>query len=213
MNTYPSPGMRAFWRANIDDRPAAFAAMRREDPVAFQEEGNAGRGFWSVTSHADVMSVSRDTATYSSTGGFSLEDAPPSVTRLVGSMLAMDDPEHARLRRLVQAAFTLRAIRGLQDRLQQETDALVSALPEGAEFVFVERVAAPYPLQVICDLLAVPEGDRDLVRKLVDEVVGASDPDFQSEGGAAAGLRQLYDYAIALGRERKAHRVTTSRRG
>lgn len=199
----PSPGTRAFWQQEPRERRAAFAAMRANTPVIYSEEGRGGRGFWSVTRYADVRAVSRDTATFSSAQGFSLEDMKEEQARFVGSMIAMDDPGHARLRRLVQGGFTLRAIRDLEPALRELANSLLDNVAGSGEFDFASTIAAEYPMQVICELLGVPHADRPAVRDLVDEVIGASDPEFHGSRGPVASLKELYDYAQNLGAERK----------
>lgn len=198
-----SPGiLRPFWNTTIDERLTEFAAIR-ERPMEFHVEGHGGRGFWSATSYSDVAEISRQPEVFSSAQGFSLDDMPREVLEFMGSMIAMDDPRHRRMRRLVQNAFTPRAIRGLSDTVERIADDIVVDLRDKTDFDWVPDVATRLPLEVICDLLAIPVGDRDMLRGLVDKVVGAQDPDF---GGGEAGVEavlSLAGYASDLSEERR----------
>lgn len=201
----PSPGLlRPFWEVGVSDRLTAFAEIRTDSPQ-FHREGRGGPGFWSISSYDDVATVSRHPEIFSSAQGFSLDDMPPEALEFVGSMIAMDDPRHKRLRRLVQNAFTPKAIRGLTGNIERISDAVVADIGAKVDFDWVPDVAMRLPLDVICDLLAIPEGDRKLLLRLVDDVVGSADPEFNGKKGGMDGLMGLYQYALDLGNKRKAN--------
>ncbi len=87
-----------------------FALLRREAPVHWYD-WKGGRGFWCITKHEDVVAVSRDTKTFSSeVGGANLEDLDEDARLVRQSMLETDPPRHTRLRGLVGAPFTPRAV-------------------------------------------------------------------------------------------------------
>ena len=97
----------AFWELSAEERDARLAVLRAKRPVSWQRpaEGMAtlpGRedpGYWAVTRHAEVMTVSRDPETYSSSKGFQIEDVPEEILESAGSFLGMDHPRHTKLRR------------------------------------------------------------------------------------------------------------------
>ena len=99
----------AFWRR--DDRDQVFARFRREAPVWWHPETANVHGFWSVTRYSEVESISRDWKTFCSGLGASIADESVELTRLLGGMLNMDAPEHVRLRRIVNRAFSPKAMR------------------------------------------------------------------------------------------------------
>ncbi|GAA1480753.1 cytochrome P450 [Gordonia sinesedis] len=202
--TVASPGrLRPFWEADATGRIAAFADIRSR-PIQFHAEGRGGPGFWSITSHEDVSAVSRHPEIFSSAQGFSLDDMPVEALELVGSIIAMDDPRHKRLRRLVNGAFTPRAIRELVAGISRTADHIIDDITTKGEFDWVPDVAMRLPLEVICDLLAVPQADRPMVLRLVDDIVGSSDPEFSGAQGGIDALMALYQYALDLGNARKA---------
>ena len=102
---------------------------------------------------------------------------------MAGSVLTMmDDPRHARLRRLVSTGLTPRRVAVMEDDLRRRARALVDDIEPGRPIDFVERIAAELPMQVICTLLGVPEEDRH-------QLIEAVDPAFDvPEGDSGARL-------------------------
>ena len=143
-----------------------FAIHRREAPVFWHEPTENtpdGEGFWSVATHAETLAVLRDPVTYSSVtggerpfGGTLLQDL--SVAGQVLNM--MDDPRHARIRRLVSSGLTPRMIRRVEDDLRVRARALLDGIEPGRAFDFLVDVAAELPMQMICILLGVPDAER-----------------------------------------------------
>ena len=199
-----------FWAASGAHRHGVFEALRRGDPVRWFEPRRSGferpcSGFWALTRHGDVWAASRRPDLFCSGLGIDIEESPAQLAPFVRTMITMDDPEHARLRRLVSSAFTPKTIAALDDQLRLEAgriiDEVLERFGDGAEFDFVEHVAARLPLAAICDLVGVPEADRAMVYDATNRAVSVDDP---SSGVAAAveGMEQLSDYALALGRDR-----------
>lgn len=152
----------------------AFVLHRREAPVFWHEPTEHtpdGEGFWSVATHAEVLEVLRDPLTYSSEtggdrpyGGTLLQDLP--TAGVVLNM--MDDPRHARIRRLVSSGLTPRMIRRVEDELRRRSGVLLDSVAHGAELDFVVDVAAELPMQMICLLLGVPESERHWLWEAVE---------------------------------------------
>ena len=95
-----------------------FALLRREAPVWWYDWPH-GRGFWCVTKHADVVSISRDTKTFTSEQGANLEDLDEEQRVARQSMLETDPPRHTRLRGLVGPPFTPRAVKAYELALRE----------------------------------------------------------------------------------------------
>jgi cytochrome P450 len=91
----------------------------------------------------------------------------PSPSALTGSgspisFILMDDPEHARLRRMVTAPFSVRRVRAMRPAVQKLVDDLLDEMLAGPKPVdLVEAFALPVPSLVICELLGVPYADHD----------------------------------------------------
>lgn len=184
-----------------------FDLLRREAPVHWHEHPQF-RGFWAVTRHADVRSVSRDDVTYSTeVGSAFIQDHTEEALEMVRmTLLNMDPPKHSRYRRLVSAGFTPRMVGRIVDNIEERAVAIVDAIKGRDEIDFVEEVAAELPLQVICEMIGVPEEDRHLIFDWSNQLVGGQDPDFQTSeelGHLAAG--GIYAYCDAIADDRRAH--------
>jgi cytochrome P450 len=143
-----------------------FTELRRIGPVLWHaptEHTPDGDGFWSVHSHAACMTVVHDPAAYSSEtggtrpyGGTTLNDLP-----IAGQMLnMMDDPRHQRVRLLVSKGLTPRMINRLEDELRRRARGLVADAIDRGACDFVSAIAGELPMQAICILMGIPEGDR-----------------------------------------------------
>jgi cytochrome P450 len=138
-----------------------FARMRAEAPVRWNEMAD-GDGFWSVTKAADIARISKDPATFSSErrGVFVNENQPMPVDVINQVILGMDPPRHVKYRGIVQKAFTPRII-ALQERQVRERVArLLDNVCERGECDLVKEISIELPLQVIAEMLGVPQDDR-----------------------------------------------------
>ncbi len=154
-----------------------FDLLRREDPVHWQPEGG-GRGFWAVTSHADVVAVSRDWETFSSeVGASALEDLEPDALAARRSMIDTDPPRQRDLRRLVAPPFTPGATRDYEALVRTVTRAVVAETVRVERFDLVERIAVAVPIKVLCRLLGVPDEDEPLLVRLGGQMIANTDPD------------------------------------
>jgi cytochrome P450 len=91
--------------------------------------------------------------------------------------LFMDPPDHTRLRRLVNLAFTPRAVEALRPRIKEIVNDLLDAIAEkGGDSEVIADLAYPLPVAVICEMLGVPEEDRGEFREWSDELVKSLDP-------------------------------------
>ena len=122
------------------------------------------------------------------------------------TLLNMDPPKHSRYRRLVSAGFTPRMVGRIIENIEERAMDIVDAIKGRDEIDFVEEVAAELPLQVICEMIGVPEEDRHLIFEWSNQLVGGQDPDFQTTeelGHMAAG--GIYAYCDAIADDRRAH--------
>jgi cytochrome P450 len=162
-----------------------FADLRRTTPVCWIDEPAvgawpAGPGYWGVFAHADVKRVLRDPQTFSShLGGTQIRDpeTPADLGFVRAMMLNQDPPAQSRLRRIVAAAFTPRAIRALEETIADRARVLVDVvLPAGrADFV---AVAADLPVWTLARIMGVPDEDRRLLYDWANRVIGYQDADY-----------------------------------
>jgi len=179
-----------FWMLPIEEREGAFALLRRERPVSFHEEFDPppelplpkGPGYWSLTRHADVVDASRRSDVFCSGQGINIPDLPPELNEFFGSMIAMDDPRHGRLRRIVSRGFTPKALAQLEHDVKRRAAAVVDQVIGKGECDFVTELAAPLPLGIICDLMGIPASQTRFVFDQTNIILGLGDPEYVSPG-------------------------------
>jgi cholest-4-en-3-one 26-monooxygenase len=188
-------------RSYVAGVPHAWLAhLRRHDPVHWQEE-SGGPGFWAITLYEDCVTVNRDWERFSSaargTMPFEMPDADIEQQSLM--MLNMDPPLHTRYRRLVNKGFTPRMVRDLEESIHRATDAIIDQVVEKGRADFVTDISAELPLQVIADLLGVPQADRHRMFEWSNDMVGNEDPEYQGQAEQAmVAAMELYAYAAEL---------------
>ncbi|TDC62335.1 cytochrome P450 [Actinomadura sp. GC306] len=173
-----------FWALPPDRRMDAFARLRQLDHPAFFPElklpfVKTGPGFYALARHADVVEASRTPEVFSSEPcSNSIADMPGYLARYFGSMINMDDPRHAKIRRIVSRAFTPRILAKMETDLQATATRIVDDLIEKGSGDFVTDVAARLPLQVICDMMGIPESARPMVYDRTNTILGLGDPEY-----------------------------------
>jgi len=176
-----------------------YAQLRAQAPVVWHEEPD-GRGWWVVTTHPEVLEASRDATRFCSGGGIlTLEigiDYPSPPT-----MMHTDPPDHTRYRKLVQPGFSPASIRALEAPVRARAVALVDQLVAGEVVDLVPALAEPFPVDVIADLLGVPEADRDRFVAWSDAAIpGATDLTFEE---TMAVMAEMQTYLLDAARSRR----------
>ncbi len=185
-----------------------FNQCRQGPAVCWEEESVSARGgHWNVFRRREIDLVMKRPELFSNTGGPSLEDTPPELlVPEMQSLNLMDPPRHRHNRALVDYAFKPSAIRRREDNLRAIARELIEAVQDRGQCDFVASIAATLPLRVICDILGVPETDRQHVYDIVNTSVLAQDPEFAGsrEDGFIAHA-QIIEYGTRLA---AAHRET-----
>ncbi|WNG86873.1 cytochrome P450 [Mycobacterium sp. ITM-2016-00317] len=190
-----------------------YQRLRDEAPLYRNEE----LGFWALSRHADVLQGFRNSTTLSNKFGVSLDPASrgPHASKTM-SFLAMDDPNHLRLRTLVSKGFTPRRIRELEPRVTeiavQHLDAMLEHAGDGT-VDYVDEFAGKLPMDVISELMGVPVADRVQVRAWADAVMhrdeGVTDvPDSAIE--ASLNLIVYYQEMVAERRKKFTDDLTSA---
>ncbi|MCW2607497.1 MAG: cyp [Frankiales bacterium] len=190
---------KEFWAKPPAEREAAFAALRRERPFAFVAEPEfpfieAGPGYYAVTRHADVDAISSQPLLFcSGEGAVSIADLPEELREFYGSLISMDDPRHAKIRRIVSKAFTPKMLDALLESVERLAREIVSAARAKAEagdgtFDLVAEISAPLPLAIICNLMGIPEEDRGAVLATSNIILSGGDPELIEDENDALGL-------------------------
>ncbi|HCB34149.1 MAG TPA: cytochrome P450 [Acidimicrobiaceae bacterium] len=176
----------SFWSRPSGDVAVDIARLHAEAPLDWFEEPDPGDtpiergpGYWAVCRHDDVRTVSRDPAVYSSAAGVTVTNAPPEFVEFFSSMIGMDDPRHARLRRIVAKGFTPKMLTDLDGTVQQVATSVVDGICERGSCDFVTEVAAALPLKIVCDLMGIPEQHYATVFANSNIILGITDDEFR----------------------------------
>ncbi|GAA5164509.1 cytochrome P450 [Pseudonocardia eucalypti] len=215
-----------FWAAPESERLDAFARLRAGEVtrefqiprIPFLDDRNPGA--WALVHHAEVVEASRRPDLFSSEpAANSVRDFPGYLDKYYGSMINMDDPGHSRNRAVVSRAFTPRVLAKTEVDLQLRASAIVDDIVSDGPGDFVTQVAARLPIEVICDMLGIPEEFREEIFPLTNRILGFNDPEYNggisrfdndttmmdslrfTRGLAGAGLR-LFKLANRLAKER-----------
>ena len=135
---------------------------------------------WLITSYDDARRLLADARLSKdvtrATELFPSGNAGGYASPLVKGMLTADPPDHTRLRRLVNKAFTARAVERLRPRIEQAAAQLLDAIPVGSTVNLLDAYALPLPITVICELLGVPAADQESFRAWSLTIVSISAP-------------------------------------
>jgi cytochrome P450 len=192
------------------DRDGIFAKLRAERPVSFHPEPEfigfpAGPGFWSVVRYEDVVRISRESETFISGRGSNIGDLPIELLEFFGSMINMDAPRHTKLRKLVNRGFTPRMVASIEEKVRATARRIVATVAPKGGCDFVDEIAAPLPLKIICDMMGIPESDNRRMFELSNTILGIGDPEYGiTMDVLMAASIELAQYAQALGEERTA---------
>jgi methyl-branched lipid omega-hydroxylase len=208
-------GSLKFWSLDDDIRDGAFATLRREAPITFFEapvlEGfEGGPGHWALTSFDHVHHASRHPEIFSSIPtSVSLSEIDPAVAEFSGSIINLDDPRHLRLRSIVNRAFTPKMVARIEEsvhtRAQRLVNDMVANHPDGRAD-FVEALSGPLPLQIICDMMGIPEEDEPKVFHWTTVLLGAGDKDVGGDHDTIIkAILDLAAYGMQLAESRRAH--------
>ena len=177
-----------------------YGALRRFDPVHRLPDGS-----YFLTRYDDCLSVYRDAATWSSDK--KVDFRPNFADSLLyehhtTSLVFNDPPYHTRVRKLLAPAFTPRALRTLQPRIESLVDRLLETAAERGEIDLIADFAAAIPVQLIGDMLGIPPDERGPLRGWSLAILGALEPllsrqQFDTGVSAVADFKDYLDNIIS----------------
>ncbi len=173
-----------------------YARLRATAPLVRNET----LGFWVASRHAEVTAVSRDAETFCSGKGIMVFEigseyaSPPT-------MMHTDPPAHARYRNLVQPGFRPTFMRALEDGIRARAIELVDRLEVGTPVDVVSEMAVPLALQVISDLLGVPEDEWPRFFRWSEAVIPGATDWPEEERQALSG--EMIQYLLAAAADRR----------
>ncbi|MFD4657620.1 cytochrome P450 [Kitasatospora sp. NPDC058444] len=199
-----------FWQLPAPARAAAFAELRSRPAPVFFGDRATGRGFHALVRHADVVEASRTPAVFLSGPGVTTPVPARWVRLLFGdSMVNLDDPRHAQLRRIVSRAFTPRLLDRVEEDIRRISTELVDRIERERPEDFVTTVAAELPFQVICTMMGIPERPRRTILDLVNrtsEDIGVARPlrrRLRVPGRGLRALARMQGIVAGIGRRRR----------
>ena len=210
----PHPPFLDPYDYEFHEDPYPYYKRLRDDAPLYRNEE---LGFWALSRHADVHQGFRNSTTLSNKYGVSLDPASrgPHASKTM-SFLAMDDPAHLRLRTLVSKGFTPRRIRELEARVTeiavQHLDTMLEKATSGT-VDYVDEFAGKLPMDVISELMGVPDPDRAHVRAWADGVMHREDgvTDVPPEAiEASLNLIVYYQEMVAERRKKPTDDLTTA---
>lgn len=189
----------------FEDPWEVYRWMRDEAPVFHHPELD----FYAVSRYEDCVEVHRDHATYTNTRGVTLDQLRSAAfgrtVERTGSIIMMDPPEHDRMRKLVNRAFTARRIAGWEPVARRVICGFLDDLAGAGSFDVVGDLSGPFPVEVISEILGVPREDRQQLRHwadgLLEREVGNPFPPESAMESAVAFFTYLHDLVV----ERRAH--------
>ena len=204
---------RELWLAPRDHRERVFRTLRDEAPVQFFEEVEfppfaKGAGYFAVTRYEDVWMASRNPQLFCSGQGTVIPDMPIEIAEFFGSMISMDDPRHYRLRSLVAKAFTPKVVSQIEGYVREKADGIVDSMlekhPDGACDI-VADLAAPLPLQIICEMMGIPDEESARSSRWTNIILGDEIPTPDSDLWAPSSEPGQNSSPPAVGEDRLAN--------
>jgi cytochrome P450 family 142 subfamily A polypeptide 1 len=176
-----------FWRSRQHE---AWTWARANDPVHRDEHS----GIWAVTRHADVLHVERHDEIFSSLRTYRLNETPTE-----SNMIASDDPQHLKQRRLVNRGFTPRAVREQSAGFEAMIASLVDPVTPQGRCEVVDAIAGQLPARFTCNLLGLPEEDWRQVKGWSEKLmrIDAMNIDQSALGGLVEVTTELMTMVLA----------------
>ncbi len=157
---------------------ATFARLRKEDPVSWNDGDADTKGFWSLTSHADIALANKESNIFSSAQGIRLEDQNREEYLARRTFQETDQPEHSAVRRTVNPNFAKPVVAQFEPLIRELASGMVDKALEASEFDAVDAIAKQLPMMMLGRILGVPDEDLDWLVEKGDALIGNSDPDF-----------------------------------
>jgi cytochrome P450 len=178
-----------------DDPFPVYRQLRDEAPCYHDEE----LGFWALSRYADVLDALHDPDTYCSRFGITLEEGNP-----LPMMLTTDPPDHTALRRMVSRAFTPRRIADLEPSIRSLSERYLDELRDRDSCDLIGDYAALLPMDVISNLLGVPDGDQEQLRKWSDALLHRDEGDKDVTPAGIEAAYHLFKYFTAFVADKRA---------
>jgi cytochrome P450 len=213
--TLPDIGSMDFWTRDRVFREAAFAWLRRHEPVSWHGPAESlllppelnTKGFWAITKLEHIREISRQPKIFSNADGVFMEDLPPAGVAAL-SFLAQDAPSHTQLRGIIQTALGPRNMRKMESWIGGHARQAVAELAPRGEGDLVKELAKPLPGAIYAHYIGVESVElRDRVIWAADQLVSWADPEYTERMSPAevfmGAAKILSDTALELAEQRR----------
>ncbi|MBL4639030.1 MAG: cytochrome P450 [Kordiimonadaceae bacterium] len=156
---------------------ATFERMRAESGISWCEEID-GRGFWSVTRHADILALNKQPDLMSSAKGIRIDDQSEEEYEARKTFQETDGSQHTYFRMLVNKAFSRKKMALYEESIRQITGELIDEALALGELDATEQIAKKLPMRMLGQIIGVPEEDYDWLVEKGDALISNSDPDY-----------------------------------
>nr|AAG34185.1 SimI [Streptomyces antibioticus]AAL15601.1 SimI [Streptomyces antibioticus] len=194
------------------DLSEVWRYLRAERPFYYQTARGSQPGFWVVTRHADCTAVYKDKTNFTAERGNVLPTLLAGGDSASRTMLALTDGDrHTQVRNLLMKAFSPKMLSNIGQSLRTTVDGLLRDAIEKGECDFARDVSGKVPLVAICDLLAVPQEDREYLLSLTAHALSADEADATAEDNWTAKNEILLYFAdLAESRRSSGHNDVVS---
>ncbi|MEM7521624.1 MAG: cytochrome P450 [Pseudomonadota bacterium] len=162
----------------VDGAPHnTFKRLRDEDPVHWTD-WSGGKGFWSITRHADILEMNRNTAVFSSEHGIRMEDQSPEEVIARRTFQEIDPPAHMQTRIKLAKAFSKGVIAKFDDDIRDLCVEILDEVLQKGSFDATKEIARVLPMRMLGRIIGTPEEDLPWLVEKGDELIANTDPDF-----------------------------------
>ena len=151
-----------------------YRALRDNDPVHRVEGAEHRNEFWVLSRFGDVFDAARDTATFSSASGLTVERGAGVDMGKATPIVFLDPPDHTSFRRLVGSGFTPRQVSAIEDDVRTFVVERLDQIAEDGGGDIVAELFKPLPSFVVAHYLGVPVEDRFHFDEWTDQIVAAA---------------------------------------
>jgi cytochrome P450 len=153
----------AFWKMEFAEQDKYFRMLREQRPVSWQRPVEDAvtpdpddPGYWALTRLKEITEVSRNSDVFISGQGVIFDMLPKIFLTMTQSFLAMDNPMHNKLRKLVSSAFTPKQVRRMEDKIKETAKQLVDDIADKGSIDFAVDLAEKLPMITFCEIMGVP---------------------------------------------------------
>ena len=157
---------------------STFERLRQEDPLSWMEMSNGDAGCWNVVRHADLLDLNRQPDLLSSASGIRMEDQSEEEYEARKTFQETDAPMHRAFRALVSKAFSRSTVAGFESQIRQIVNDLLDTALSMGEFDAVDVIARQLPMQMLAQIMGVPNSDAAWLVEKGDALISNSDPDY-----------------------------------